>query len=152
MEDRGRDWLFVQSGTDDDDIGMLYQFLCGRPVAVTEVRDAIVRILHSGWDTLGVGKNLISILFDPEQRPKGWERPRWTLNLKRTSKGHPSPWRDDRMALAIQAVRDCGKSYQEAIDWAVKSFGVGERRAKQIYGKTKDRITTLSVRSVKSDT
>ena len=152
-DDEGRDWLHVQSGVTDDDIAMLWDFLRGKPLAASEVRNAIVRILHSqSHDPLGRGACLISMLFDPAQTPKGHERPVWTVDFKRASKGQPNPWRDTRMALAIQACREGGgKSYDEAIAWAVKNFGIGERRAKQIYGRRKDKITKLRTRSVKPD-
>jgi hypothetical protein len=159
-DDEGRDWLFLETGAAQrndmaeigDDIGTLHHFLRGKPLATSEVRDAIVRILHSGWDTMGVGKNLISILFTGQwPKPDKDERPTWTVDFKRTSKGQPNPWRDTQIAIAIQACRDCGKSYDEAIEWAVENFGIGERRAKQIYGKSKDKITKLRFRSVKSD-
>ena len=139
-DDEGRDWLHVKSGVVDDDIGVLKQFLYGEPIAVSEARDAILRILHSGWDTLGVGRNLISILFDPGQRPKGFEAPVWTVAFKRAGKGHSKPARDSKVAAFVQACRDSGRSYEEAIGRAAKNFGIGERRAKQIYSKYKARF------------
>jgi len=159
-DDKGRDWLFVETsarqvgdlaGGIGDDIYTLYHFLRGKPTATKEVREAIVRILRNGWDTLGRGKTLISMLFDPAQTTKEFGAPVWTVDFKKTSKGHANPYRDFEVAIAIQACRDCGKSYDEAIEWAVENFGIGDRRAKQIYGKAKDKITKLRVRSVKSD-
>jgi hypothetical protein len=104
MNKHDRDWLCVQSGVDvDDDINALLSFLRGKPLAPSEVRDAIVRILRSGSDTLGIGKNLISILFDPKRRPRGFEPPVWTVAFKRAGKGHSNHERDVQVAAFAQA-------------------------------------------------
>jgi hypothetical protein len=108
-DDEGRDWLFVETHADQvgdlaevgDDIYTVYHFLRGKPTATKEVREAIVRILHSGWDTLGRGKTLISMLFDPARTPEGVEPPVWTVDFKKTSKGHSNPYRDFEIAIAI---------------------------------------------------
>jgi hypothetical protein len=152
-----RDWLSVSSGAgwksvddnENDDISTLYNFLYGEPVATKEIRAVIVRIIHSGWDTRGVGRNLISMLFG--HRPRNCDEPVWTVDFKRTDGGQSNRQRDINIAAAIQAVRDCGKSYNEAIDWATEQFGLGTRRTQQIYGEHKDKFNTrmTNVRQIK---
>jgi hypothetical protein len=146
MNKPSRDWLLVGSGHDDD-IGELFSFLSGKPAAVSEVRDAIVRILHgSGWDTLGIGRNLISILFDPERRPEGSERPVWTVEFKRAGKGHPNEWQDSHIAMAVQARREFGKSYEKAIEETAENTGLSERQIGRIYSKYKGKFRRHDIR------
>ena len=141
MSKLDRDWLQVASGVvDDDEIDILRSFLQGRPLPTKTVRDAILHILLCGQDTLGMGR-----------KPTAVMNQQWMVDFKKTGKGHANPWRDTQIAIAIQAVRDCGKSYNDAIEWAVENFDIGERRAKQIYAAGKDTIAKLRVRSVESD-
>jgi hypothetical protein len=152
MSKLDRDWLQVASGVvDDDEIDILRSFLQGRPLPTKTVRDAILHILLCGQDTLGMGRKLIAFLFDPKLAPTAVMNQQWMVDFKKTGKGHANPWRDTQIAIAIQAVRDCGKSYNDAIEWAVENFDIGERRAKQIYAAGKDTIAKLRVRSVESD-
>jgi hypothetical protein len=142
----GRDWLMVASGTGDDDIGILRDFLDGRPLADSEVRNAIVRILH-GDDTLRVGRSLVSMLFGYR---RDWE-PVWVADFKRTDNGKTNPWRDKCVAAGIQIRRDSGMSYDEAVAEVAEILDRDNRRVKQIYGEQKDRITKLHVRSMKPE-
>jgi hypothetical protein len=93
-----RDWLSVGTGAVrdgdpcqiGDDIGTLHDFLCGKPTAIKEVRAAIVRIVNSGWDELGLGRTLITMLFDRNHRPDG-SASAWTVDFKSTEGGAIKP-------------------------------------------------------------
>jgi hypothetical protein len=140
IDSSDRDWLSVSTGAGmggagdiiSDDISTLLDFLQGEPIATKEIRAAIVRILQNGWDTLGRGRALICILFDRNCAPAAGWSPAWTVDFKRIDGGQSNLSRDISLAAAIQAVRDCGKSYEEAIEWAVKQSGLGTRRVQQI--------------------
>jgi hypothetical protein len=135
----GLDWLFVSTGAgwssvtgDDDvrdDISTLYNFLCGEPIAIKEVRAAVVRILESGWDTMRRGKTLC-MLFDRNYRPDLART--WTVDFKRADGGQSKIRRDIMVAAGMQAVRDCGKSYNEAIQWAAEQWGISTRRVRVV--------------------
>jgi hypothetical protein len=153
-----RDWLSVSSGVgmsgDDpafisDDISTLSRFLEGEPIAIKEIRAVVVRILHSGWDTLGIGKNFISMLFDQNHCPHCARV--WTVDFKRTDGGQSNPRRDTVIAAMVRAVRDCGKSYNEAIEWAAEHWGISTRRVQQIYREHKDKFSerVVNVKNIK---
>jgi AraC-like DNA-binding protein len=137
-----RDWLQVASGVvDDDAIDILRSFLNGRPLPTKAVRDAILHILLCEWDTLGIGRKLIALLFDPEiSRPRGLENPQWTLAFKKI--GKTNVWQEDSLAMAVQARRDCGKSYETAIEETADDAGFSERHVARIYAKYKGRFPT----------
>ena len=151
-----RDWLFVGTGVGfkndiagiGDDIRLLHDFLSGKPTPLNEVRAAVVRALRNGWDTMGYGKTLVSMLFDRNLRPNGWASA-WTVDFKRTDGGQSNLHRDFQIAVAIQAVRDCGKSYNEAMAWAAETCGIGVRRAQQIYAEHKDKFRNRIVNKKK---
>jgi len=153
-----RDWLPVATGMNTDqsvsgigaDISNLHDFLCGKPTDTKQIRAAVVRILRSRWDTMGYGRTLICKLFDRNCAPEGWA-PAWTVDFKRIDGGQSHLSRDIKIAAEIQAVRDCGKSYNQAIEWAVEQYGLGTRRMQQIYGEHKDKFGTrhVNVRRIK---
>jgi hypothetical protein len=134
-----RDWLFLESWQAGP-TAMLVDFLDGKPMDHTEVRNAVVQIVLNGTDS---GRKLVAILFDPTLKPKEFEKPVWTVDFRRTSKAaHRNPIGHRNVALAIQARLDCGKSSKEAVNDLVEQLGLSERQVRRIYKKYKGLLTS----------